>query len=362
MPFLAPLVFSPAAPARSAQGDLDAAKQRVREAQVELDDASATYSQEWGRTEQLQIEVADFERRLEETKVAIAAQSETVRATAAQLYMRQGSGFSILDEDVGDYLTGTALLGYSSRRDQASLDLLTSLEEDLEIQTADLRARRAEQEAKVEQLAAQKDTLESRLAEAQGAQAALEEEIRLQELERIRNEEEAKKRAAEQARQFVQSLPSGGGGGGSSDDDGGSDSGSDGGGGGSVGWVCPVQGALTFSNDWGQPRAIGGGHIGNDLFAPIGTPNVAVVAGEAVMRGGSTSGNGVRLNGDDGNLYYYFHLSAYEGGSRHVSQGEVIGYTGNTGNASGGAPHTHFEYRPGGGGPSNPYPYLVQVC
>ena len=97
-------------------------------------------------------------------------------------------------------------------------------------------------------------------------------------------------------------------------------------------------------------------------MSPLGTPNVAVVSGNAVMRTGGNAGNGVRLYGDDGNLYYYFHLSAFEGSARHVALGEVIGYTGNTGDAAGGPTHTHFEIHPGGGAAVNPYPYVAAVC
>lgn len=97
-------------------------------------------------------------------------------------------------------------------------------------------------------------------------------------------------------------------------------------------------------------------------MSPRGAPNVAVVSGRAEMRTGATSGLGVWLYGDDGNLYYSFHLESYAGRPRQVQQGEVVGFTGNTGDASGGATHTHFEIRPGGGPAVNPYPTVVAIC
>jgi murein DD-endopeptidase MepM/ murein hydrolase activator NlpD len=71
-----------------------------------------------------------------------------------------------------------------------------------------------------------------------------------------------------------------------------------------------------------------------------------------------SGGNTAYLNADDGNTYFYAHLSQFVGGARQVSQGEIVGLTGMTGNAS--APHLHFEIRSGGpnGAKVNPYPTL----
>ena len=129
-----------------------------------------------------------------------------------------------------------------------------------------------------------------------------------------------------------------------------------------TGLVCPIRGPLSFVDSWGAARATTGSHQGVDLMSPRGTPNVAVVSGRAEMHTGGISGLGVWLYGDDGNLYYYFHLEAYEGGNRRVQQGEVVGYVGNTGDASGGATHTHFEVHPGGGPAVNPYPTVAGIC
>jgi peptidoglycan LD-endopeptidase LytH len=126
----------------------------------------------------------------------------------------------------------------------------------------------------------------------------------------------------------------------------------------SSGMVCPVAGASSYSDTYGAPRSGGRIHEGVDMIAPAGTPLVAVVSGNADFHSTSLGGNSVGLSGDDGNYYFYAHLSGYEGSSRHVSQGEVIGYVGSTGNANG-VDHLHFEVHPGGGASVDPYPYVV---
>jgi murein DD-endopeptidase MepM/ murein hydrolase activator NlpD len=127
---------------------------------------------------------------------------------------------------------------------------------------------------------------------------------------------------------------------------------------------CPVTGRVSFTNDWHAPRAGGLLHEGNDVFAPSGTPNVAVVSGVASWRVGARSGKAVWLDGDDGNEYFYAHFTEWNGSERRVVAGEVIGFTGMTGDAAGTSPHTHFEIHPAGadGDAVNPYPSLVAAC
>jgi murein DD-endopeptidase MepM/ murein hydrolase activator NlpD len=118
--------------------------------------------------------------------------------------------------------------------------------------------------------------------------------------------------------------------------------------------LCPMNGS-AYGDSWGAPRSGGRSHEGVDMLAPMGTPIHAVVSGVVNFKQNRLGGNAVSLVGDNGNRYYYAHLSSYEGVSRRVNQGDVIGYNGDTGNATG-TPHLHFEIHPGGGLAVNPTP------
>ncbi|MEM8745847.1 MAG: peptidoglycan DD-metalloendopeptidase family protein [Actinomycetota bacterium] len=118
--------------------------------------------------------------------------------------------------------------------------------------------------------------------------------------------------------------------------------------------ICPMPGS-AYADTWGAPRSGGRRHQGVDMLAPTGISIFAVIGGFATFKQNRLGGNAVSLVGDNGNRYYYAHLSRYEGVSRRVEQGDVIGYNGDTGNATG-VPHLHFQVHPGGGQAVNPTP------
>ena len=137
------------------------------------------------------------------------------------------------------------------------------------------------------------------------------------------------------------------------------------------GYVFPVYGPATFGDTFGAPRPdiVSGWHHGEDIFAPLGTPLLAVADGTLHTVGWNEIG-GWRLWLRDlkGNEFYYAHLSAYsplavEG--KRVRAGDVVGFLGKSGDADGGLPHLHFEIHPvplqseGYDGVIAPYPYLV---
>lgn len=130
------------------------------------------------------------------------------------------------------------------------------------------------------------------------------------------------------------------------------------------GFICPFPGS-SFTNSWGAPRSGGRAHKGTDMMGPYGAPLYASASGVVYTGNSGLGGRTVWVVADYGVAFYYAHLSDYNvsSGSR-VSKGDVVGFNGDSGNASGGAPHLHFEIHPGGRGAAavNPYPTLVSAC
>jgi len=129
-------------------------------------------------------------------------------------------------------------------------------------------------------------------------------------------------------------------------------------------YACMVGSNHAFTDTWGAPRSGGRRHKGVDVFAPYGSPAYAVTDGRiSNIHSGGNGGKMVYLRGNDGNEYFYSHMSSYASKvGDQVRAGEIIAYVGDSGNARGGSPHIHFEVHPGGGAPINPTPFAHRVC
>ena len=112
----------------------------------------------------------------------------------------------------------------------------------------------------------------------------------------------------------------------------------------SGGWIWPLNGPLTsgFGYRWGRM------HEGIDIAVPEGTPIRAAKAGTVVIAAYTGGyGNYTCVDHGSGISSCYGHQSSYAVSSGdQVAQGEVIGYSGNTGSSTG--PHLHFEIRVNG--------------
>ncbi|HJR64223.1 MAG TPA: M23 family metallopeptidase [Gemmatimonadaceae bacterium] len=103
-------------------------------------------------------------------------------------------------------------------------------------------------------------------------------------------------------------------------------------------------------------------HQGIDIFAPRGTPALAVSTGFVRRVGTNSLGGNVVWVWDEsrGHSYYYAHLDsqAVTFGER-VRAGDTLGFVGNTGNARSTAPHLHFGIYAPGEGPVDPLPFVT---
>ena len=135
------------------------------------------------------------------------------------------------------------------------------------------------------------------------------------------------------------------------------------------GYVFPVYAASSFADTFGAARAGVVWHHGQDIFAPLGTPLLAVADGTIFSVGWNDLG-GYRLwlRDRQGNQFYYAHLSAFSPlavDGNEVKAGAVVGFVGNTGDAQTTPYHLHFEIHPVGllplgyDGVVNPMPYLL---
>lgn len=137
--------------------------------------------------------------------------------------------------------------------------------------------------------------------------------------------------------------------------------------------------AIRFSDSWGSRRSGGRRHKGTDIISPRGTEILAVADGVVLEMGRSRlSGYFIRIEHDDEWITSYLHLNNDTNGTDdgsggtwtaffptlqegdEVVAGQVIGYVGDSGNAEGTIPHTHFEIKHDGE-KKNPYPYLREA-
>jgi murein DD-endopeptidase MepM/ murein hydrolase activator NlpD len=133
-------------------------------------------------------------------------------------------------------------------------------------------------------------------------------------------------------------------------------------------YVFPVFGPVSFTDTFGAFRADTGWHHGDDIFAPLGAPVLAVADGTVFSVGWNDVGGWrLWLRDTQGNEFYYAHLSAYTAlavDGRRVHAGDVLAFVGNTGDAATTPFHLHFEIHPvsllflGYDGAVNPTQYL----
>lgn len=118
-----------------------------------------------------------------------------------------------------------------------------------------------------------------------------------------------------------------------------------------------------ISSNFGDPRNGGArSHEGLDMLAPEGTPIVSPTEAVVIRVGtGSSAGKYVYTANPGGETFVYMHLADFAPGissGDELDVGDAIGFVGDTGNASGGPAHLHFEIRDGGA--TDPFPRIEE--
>jgi len=132
----------------------------------------------------------------------------------------------------------------------------------------------------------------------------------------------------------------------------------------SLGFPVAGMDMRTLRSRFGAPRDAGRReHHGVDLFAPRGTPVLAVTAGWVSRTGTNRLGGNVVWLRDAryGRRLYYAHLDRHAvEEDTWVEPGDTLGFVGNTGNARTTPPHLHFGIYIRRGGPVDPYFHLLE--
>jgi len=120
----------------------------------------------------------------------------------------------------------------------------------------------------------------------------------------------------------------------------------------------------SISPNFGDYRAVNRIHEGEDIMGVKGTPIISPTSAVVLRVGtGETEGLYVYTANPGGETFVYMHLDKIGEGVTEgsvLSQGSLIGYVGDTGNAANGPAHLHFEIHNTSGDPMDPYPRLKQ--
>lgn len=314
--------------------------QLIAEKQMELDDAQA-------RQDQLN----------QQYKERIRAMEENGRISYWSVLFRARS-FS-------EFLGNVSLMADIARADQAMLDELNAVAQEIQTAQAELAEEKAgldaqrtalsESQAELDAKSAEAtqilDELNDKTAELQAYYAEYEEKeselsasIAQKEqeyTEALQAEEEARREEEAAANNNNNSGSSGG------NSNAGSEGGSSSGGASSSGWLYPLPYRVSITDAYGwRINPISGQrsfHHGTDFAAGSGTAIYASRSGTVTDAGyDDVYGYSVTINHGDGYSSLYAHMTHFVVSSGdYVTQGQVIGYVGSTGWSTG--PHLHFS-------------------
>ena len=327
----------------AALSELEGQHASALEQKTALDEQNEVYRQEIELIEeQVELYTSLVEQKAQEVKLATQAEEEQLATYRRHVRAMEENGkFTYLSiifgsQSLGDLLSNLDMIGEIMEADQRSYDEYVAARERSEEIQAEYEDMLTDLGAKQTELEDEKAALEVQIEQAQQLIVELEEQIETDraayEAELAREQElenQIQNMIAELERQeaansitstgtYIWPLP-------------GYSPGS------AYGWrMHPIFHEMRF-------------HAGEDIGAPSGTPILAADSGIATVipNNGNGYGNYIMINHGGGRVTLYAHMSAFAiSNGQSVTQGQVIGYVGSTGNSTG--PHLHFEVRVNG--------------
>ena len=322
---------------------------KISDAQSELEDLKEKASD-------LQAKIDAKEKDIQQKTEEYTKKEELVNARLVAMYKNGKTSYldllltsSNMSDFLAKYYSASELIEYDKKLIQTAKEEKEQIQAEkveLENSKKELEEAVAEQQSKTAELKSLKKDKESQVSKLTAEEKKTQEELEQIEADKKEIEAQLKKIAEEEAKKAnynnISATPS------------------------ACGYIFPVAG-LSKNNINNRTYPSYPGHTGVDVnINVVGKSVVAVKAGTVVISTAKKNPNGtyrsygeyVVINHHDGTMTLYAHMLA---GSRkvernqQVSQGQVIGIVGNTGNSTG--THLHFEVKVNGKA-VNPLPYL----
>ena len=340
----------------SDQKDRDAAAAQKTQLEGQMQTIQQKIEELEGQIAEKEQEIADKQAEIDQKQADYDAQLDAFaeRLTAMQ-YLQSSGNIQLLSNvsNMFQLLTYSKVMESIAKQDQEICDTLNAQKaqlneekEQLEASKAELEAQENQQQSNINSLDSTREqlvntimALDSSISEAEAREQAL--------ASAISDKQEEFNRAAEEYDAHLQSLINQA-----------QNSYADAPISCSLNFICPLDSYKYISCQYGA-----GGHKGVDFAAPGNTPIHAVASGQVIAAQWHYSyGNYVMVyhgTDDQGTSYttLYAHMIQTPSVSvgQAVSQGDVLGYVGSTGNSTGN--HLHLELRVNGAR-TNPLNYV----
>lgn len=318
----------------SSKDKAQAQKQSLKNQQsIILDQISQSIEQ----IQQKELEIANQEQVIAEKQAQIDERWGDFKDRMQAMQVMHDSGAVAMitsAQSLYDLLTFSTTLQQVSEKDTEVLEEMNQQKAELEAEKQELEQAMAELESAKAALEDKSDQLSANIQAQDATISKLDADAKAQ--EQVVEEKQKIADAAEAAyEQWVQQNASSGSG---------------------VcaeGFIWPLPSAGRVTTEFGADQWVNGvfssGHKGIDIAIAGGTPIYAAHNGTVAATTGHWSyGNVVMIDNGDGisTLYAHMQSAAIVSVGQTVTQGQVIGYVGSTGNSSGN--HLHFEVRVNG--------------